>query len=89
MTNLSKIHQKSIKIGIGSQMAKRRQHRAPKGIRKLVFWEPAWGQVGAKLGSKSTSKLLKILTSFRIEFRSLLGLDFGAILEGFWGPTSV
>ena len=42
------------------------------------------GQVGAKLRSKSTSKLLEFSTSFRIEFQSLLG----SILEPCWPPKS-
>ena len=78
--NRSKIYQKSIKIWFGSQMARRRQHGAPQSSRKLVFWMPSWGQVEAKLHSKSTSKLLKFSTSFRIEFWSLLR----SILDVFW-----
>ena len=64
-------------------MAKRRQHRAPKGPNGAVFWRPCWGQVEAKLHSKSTSKLLKFSTSFRIEFWSLLR----SILDVFWGGS--
>ena len=44
------------------------------------------GQVEAKLGSKSTSKLLDFVSDRILE---PLGLAFGAMLGGFQGPTSV
>ena len=51
------------KIEFEGQMATGYQHRTPESPHSLVFGRPSWGQVGAKLRSKSTSKSAKILIS--------------------------
>ena len=68
-------------------MATRRQHRDI--VPAVFFLELSWVHVDAKLHSKSTSKLLKFSTSFRIEFWSLLGSILESFLRSNFAPRKV
>ena len=57
------------KCGIrGSREGPKTEPKGPSWRQVGVKLEASWGQVGAKLGSKSASKLHDFLTSFLIGF---------------------